>query len=63
MFLHDIPTAIAYDVMRAGGKYRLVYEKGFITSGKKAIADGVIDRIPYRNTNVGDAELGDFEPL
>ena len=26
VFLHDIPTAIAYDVVRAGDKYGLVYE-------------------------------------
>ena len=110
VFLHDIPTAIAYDVVKAGDKYGLVYEmidadtvagtltkhperlqelsikmahlmkklhttefapgtfpdvrdilhkymqlplkKGIITAEDKALIDGVIDRIPSRNTFV-----------
>ena len=110
VFLHDIPTAIAYDVVKAGDKFGLVYEmidadtvagtltkrperleelsikmarlmkklhttefapgtfpdvreimhkymqiplkKGIITAEDKALIDGVIDRIPSRNTFV-----------
>ena len=116
VFLHDIPTAISYDVVKAGEHYGLVYEmidadtlsaflrkhperleelslktarffrklhttefepekfhdprnrfrmmiqkpfdEGLITSEEKAIAEGVIDRIPYRNTFVHT----DFHP-
>ena len=116
VFLHDIPTAISYDVVKVGDKYGLVYEmidadtvsgtlrkhperleelslkmarllkklhttefeqekfpdvrsklymmvqgvyeNGFITADEKAIADGVIDRIPYRKTFVHT----DFHP-
>ena len=116
VFLHDIPTAISYDVVKAGDKYGLVYEmidadtvsgtlkkhperleelslkmarllkklhttefepdkfpdargklhmmvqavyeNEFITAEEKAIADGVIDRIPYRKTLVHT----DFHP-
>ena len=108
VFLHDIPTAIAYDVVRAGNHYGLVYEMidadtvagtltkrpelleelglkmarlmkklhttefdagtfpdlrdflrgmvqlpfnmGLITAEDKALIDGLIDRIPGRNT-------------
>ncbi len=108
VFMHDIPTAIAYDVVKAGDKYGLVYEmidadtvagtlskhperleelslkmarimkklhtteftpgtfpdakdflrkyiqlpfsKGIITAEDKAQIDGLIDRIPDRNT-------------
>ena len=108
VFLHDIPTAISYDVVKAGDKYGLVYEmidadtvsgtlkrhperleelsvkmarlmkklhttefkpgifpdvrnfvhkliapafsKGLITADDKALIDGLIDRVPYRNT-------------
>ena len=108
VFLHDIPTAIAYDVVRAGDYYGLVYEMidadtvaetltkrpelleelalkmahlmkklhttefdagtfpdvrdfmrdrvqlpfnmGLITAEDKALIDGLIDRIPGRNT-------------
>ncbi len=110
VFLHDIPTAIAYDVVKVGDKYGLVYEmidadtvsgtlskhperlqelsikmarlmkklhttefalgtfpdardfmrkhlqlpfsKGIITAEDKAQIDGLIDRIPSRNTFV-----------
>ena len=110
VFLHDIPTAIAYDVVRVGDKYGLVYEMidadtvsgtirkhperlgelslktarllkklhttefepdtfkdardilrsriqavfsaGMINAEDKASIDGLIDRIPYRNTFV-----------
>ena len=110
VFMHDIPTAIAYDVVKAGDKYGLVYEmidadtvagtlnkhperleelslkmarlmkklhtteftpgtfpdardfmrkhlqlpfsKGIITAEDKAQIDGLIDRIPSRNTFV-----------
>ena len=116
VFLHDIPTAISYDVVKAGEYYGLVYEmidadtlsaalrkhperleelsvktakllkklhaakfersvfpdarnrfrmmiqkpfdEGLITSEEKAIAEGIIDRIPYRNTFVHT----DFHP-
>ena len=116
VFLHDIPTAISYDVVKAGGHYGLVYEMinadtvsgtikkhperleelsiktahllkklhttefapekfpdareklhmmiqrsfahEFITADDKAIADGIIDRIPYRNTFIHS----DFHP-
>ena len=110
VFLHDIPTAIPYDVVKAGEHYGLVYEmidadtvsgtlrkhperleelsrkmarlmkklhtteftpgtfpdmkdimhkwmtfpfdKGIITAEDKALIDGLIDRVPYRNTFV-----------
>ena len=116
VFLHDIPTAISYDVVKAGEYYGLVYEminadtlsgtlrqhperleelsikaahllkklhttefepekfpdarnslhmmiqrsfaQEFITADDKAIADGIIDRIPYRNTFIHS----DFHP-
>ncbi len=116
VFMHDIPTAIAYDVVKVGDNYGLVYEmidtdtvsgtirkhperleelsikmailmkklhttefetekfpdardkfsmmvqgvyeNGFITADEKSIADGVIDRIPYRKTFVHT----DFHP-
>ena len=108
VFMHDIPTAISYDVVKAGDKYGLVYEmidadtvsgtlkkhperleelslkmarlmkklhttefkpgifpdgrkfvhkfiapaysKGLITADDKALIDGLIDSVPYRNT-------------